>query len=113
MITTEFQWKVGGVLADADSVTLSDPGATYGIKRMDNSDIIAAAGTAMTHVSLGVYRHTFAPPLPGLTYSRWVKAIYQGVPYYFELEFTDSSSAAWYYSNRAGVLTLMDPDTLR
>lgn len=77
VITETF--KVNGVLADMDSVLLSDPGGTYGVRRNDTGAAVVADATAMTKVSTGVYRYTFAEPAFGLTYTYWVEYSFAGL----------------------------------
>jgi hypothetical protein len=103
-VTFESQWIVDGVLTDADvAIVLSDSGATYGAKRTDTGAIIAAAGTAMTRASTGVYRYTFLPPVQGLTYDWWAKVVYLGVTYYFQRTFYDLTDATRYSMNLAAL----------
>jgi hypothetical protein len=76
--TINFTFTVGGVPTDATSVVLRDAGATFGVRRTDTLAAVVAAGTAMTHVSTGVYAYTFADPEPNLAYHYWVEAVHGG-----------------------------------
>lgn len=77
-------WRVDGVLTDVTSAVLSDPAGAYGVKRDDTSAAVVADGTAMTHVSAGVYEYTFTEPAAGLAYTAYVEIVYDGQTYWLE-----------------------------
>lgn len=93
-LTIQEKFTIDGVLTDVTSVVLSDPTATYGVKRNDTSAVVVADGTAMTKVSTGVYRHTFAEPEIGLTYTYWVEWLYGGETYRDEHTVAGTSASA-------------------
>lgn len=93
-LTIQEKFTIDGVLTDVTSVVLSDPTATYGVKRNDTSAVVVADGTAMTKVSTGVYRHTFAEPAVGLTYTYWVEWVYGGETYRDEHTVTGTAASA-------------------
>lgn len=76
--TIRFTLKLGGVLTDATSVVLRDPTAAFGMRRTDTQAVIAAAGTALSRVSTGLYQYTFAEPAAGLVYQYFVEWLYAG-----------------------------------
>ena len=101
-ITREFY--VSGVLTAPTSITLQDPTATFGVKRLDNDAVVVASGTAMTLVSTGVYTHTFDDPAYDLSYEYWVTIVYDGLTYEFEGSATgdtDPGNAATTYATIA------------
>ena len=93
-ITIQEKFTIDGVLTDVTSVLLSDPTAVYGVKRNDTSAVVVADGTAMIKVSRGVYRHTFAEPAVGLTYTYWVEWVYGGETYRDEHTVTGTAASA-------------------
>jgi len=93
-LTIQEKFTIDGSLTDVTSVLLSDPTATYGVKRNDTGAVVVADGTAMTKVSTGVYRHTFAEPAVGLTYTYWVEWVYGGETYRDEHSITGTSASA-------------------
>ena len=93
-LTIQEKFTIDGSLTDVTSVVLSDPTATYGVKRNDTSAVVVADGTAMTKVSTGVYRHTFAEPAAGLTYTYWVEWVYGGETYRDEHTITGATASA-------------------
>ncbi len=78
------RFKVDGVLTDMTSVKLSSEDGTYGVKRNDTGAVVVADGTAMTHVSTGIYDYTFTDPADDLTYTYSVEWVYGGETYWFE-----------------------------
>ena len=80
----ELRWKVGGVLADATAVRLSDPTGTFGVRRTDTLATVVADATAMTRVSTGVYVHEFDEPATGLSYNWWAEVEHAGLTHHFE-----------------------------
>jgi len=91
-ITLHRTWKVEGVLTDATSVTLQDPTNTYGVKRNDTNAAVLSAGTVMTHTATGTYDKSFDEPAAGLTYTAYIKVVYDGETYYFEVDVTGTTS---------------------
>lgn len=77
---------ISGVAADADSVTFSDPTATFGLIRKDNSQVIIAAGVALTRLATGVYNYAFTDPAPGLFYRYYLKVVNGASNVYVERE---------------------------
>jgi hypothetical protein len=57
MATIKIIWKVEGVPTDADSVKLSAPDGSFGVRRVDTEAIVVADGTDMTRLSAGTYTH--------------------------------------------------------
>lgn len=82
--TINFKFKINGVLTDATTVKLSDPTATFGVKRTDTDATVVADDTTMTHDGTGLYSHTFTDPAAELTYNYFVEVVYAGATYYFE-----------------------------
>jgi len=93
-ITIQEKFTIDGVLTDVTSVVLSDPTATYGVKRNDTGAVVVADGVAMTRASTGVYRHTFAEPEQYLTYTYWVEWVYAGQTYRDEHTVTGTVASA-------------------
>lgn len=77
MITTlRKRHEVNGNLTDYQLLQLSDPTATYGLRRQSNSEIIIAAETNFVRDSLGLY-HLVTPDLiTGETYEGYIKRQY-------------------------------------
>lgn len=65
-------------LVDPDSITLTAPNGTFGVRRQDTGEVVAAAGTPMEKDSLGVYTYTFTDPAPRLSYEYYVRWEYGG-----------------------------------
>ena len=78
-------WEVDGVLTDPDSVKLSDPTGTYGIKRDDTDEVVVADGTDMDNPSTGVYQYSFEDEA-GVTYTAYIEVTDGGAVYYFEVD---------------------------
>lgn len=76
-----YHW-VDGVLTDATTATLTDSGATYGVKRTDTDAVVVAAGTAMTKIATGTYEHSFTDPASGLSYQASIAMVYGGATRY-------------------------------
>lgn len=92
-ITIQEKFTIDGALTDVTSVVLSDPTAAFGVKRDDTDAVVVADGVAMTKVSTGVYRYTFAEPDPYLTYTYWVEWVYAGETYRDEHTVTGTVAA--------------------
>jgi hypothetical protein len=78
-------WKVEDVLTNATSVKLSDPTATFGVKRNDTDAVVVADDTAMANVSTGVYEYSFED-IVGVSYTAYVEVVYAGATYHFEVD---------------------------
>lgn len=57
MATIDYIYEVEGVPTDVDSIKLSDPNGTYGVRRVDTSAVVVADGTNMTRTSAGTYTY--------------------------------------------------------
>ncbi len=66
---------VDRVPADPTSITLADPTNTFGVQRMDTSEIIVQAGTAMHKRATGSYYYNIDDAVPGVTYRFWTKIV--------------------------------------
>ena len=84
MPTINIEHEVDGVLTTPTSIVLADRAGTYGVKRNDTAATVVNAGTAMTAQSTGVYYHTFADPANDLTYTYWIKIVYDGTTTFSE-----------------------------
>lgn len=97
IITINRTYEKDGVLTDPDSVKLSDPTGTWGVKRNDTNDAVVADGEEFTKVSTGVYRHTFIEPGTDLTYTIYEEVIAQSgdeADYFQEIRAGIASAAA-------------------
>jgi hypothetical protein len=75
-------------------VKLSDPTATYGVKRMDTGTVVVDDDTAMTQVSTGVYEYEFTDPAYDLIYDYCVEYVHQGESLWDQDTLTGPTSAA-------------------
>jgi hypothetical protein len=82
--TLSFVLDLGAGPVDADAAVLSDPAGSYGVRRADNSAVVVAGDTAMTHTGTGTYNYTFADPAIGLVYEYVVKATIGAATHWFE-----------------------------
>lgn len=82
--TISQEFRVGGVLTNADSVRLSDPTDTYGVQRNDTGAVVVDNNTAMTNPSTGVYEYTFTA-LTNVAYTAWVEFSYGGDTIFYEV----------------------------
>lgn len=80
----QFRLKIENVLTDATSVVFRDPTDTFGIRRVDTLETVAAAGTALDHDATGEYSYTFADPEPGVIYNYWIEWVYNGITYRYQ-----------------------------
>lgn len=78
-------WRVEGVLTDVTTAKLSDPTATYGIKRNDTDAVVVADGTNMTHSATGVYEYSFED-IQDIAYTAYVEFVYAGSTFHFEVD---------------------------
>lgn len=83
--TISQQFKVGGVLVNADTAVLSDPTNTFGIKRNDTSAVVVANNTALTNPSTGVYTYTFTVVV-GVSYTAYMEFVRDGHTAYVEID---------------------------
>jgi hypothetical protein len=75
-----FTHSVDGVPTTADSVLLSDPTGTYGMRRSDTAALIVADDTALVEGDTGEYSYEVDDELleDALTYDFWVEFTYDG-----------------------------------
>ena len=64
-----------GVLANPESIVLSDSTGAYGVKRTDTNGVVVNDGTAMTTTATGKHEYTFNEPTPGLSYAYSVEIV--------------------------------------
>lgn len=76
-------FDVDGVLTDYDTLVLSDPTGTFGVKRVDTGEIIVAADTVIPHQTdddgndvVGKYAYVVEGLVPGVEYLAYVKWTY-------------------------------------
>jgi hypothetical protein len=81
--TISFVARINGALVDVDAITFDDQNEDFGVRRLDNLDVVVAAETAIPRLSLGTYEYEFTDPEPGLTYEYTVKVVYNSTTYYF------------------------------
>jgi hypothetical protein len=70
-----------GVTEADEDPTLSNPHATYGVKRLDTNETVVAAAEAFDEDG-GLYSVEFNEPVADLTYRYYIKAIVDEVTYY-------------------------------
>lgn len=99
-VVKAWNW-IDQVLTDATSVTLTDAGGTYGVKRLDTGATVVAAGTAMTKISTGYYEKSFTDPAAGLSYQASVAFLNAGATYY--------EVKTWTAPTDLRALTTLDP----
>ena len=78
-------FKVGGVLTNATSAKLSDPTATFGVKRNDTDAVVVADNTAMTNPSTGLYTYTFTA-IVNVAYTAYIEFLYDGDTIFVEFD---------------------------
>jgi len=94
-VTLTYSHRYKGLLADVDSLVLSNPSGDYGVRTADGALVVAAA-TELVRSSQGVYSYTFTAPSPGLSYVwgvQYVRGDTDPSPYYEEYQFTDPTPA--------------------
>lgn len=106
--TINFEFRVDSTLTDPTSVTLADPADTFGVKRNDTDAVVVADDTAMTKQSTGIYQHSFTEPALGLTYTAYIKVVYDGATYSFERQLTGSPSPSGGITLKEAEDTLLD-----
>ena len=84
--------KSGGVLVDPTTVLLSDPDATYGLRRTDTDAVVVSDGTAFTKISTGLYSFTFTDPAPDLTYEYYLEYVLNGETHHTQFTATGGTS---------------------
>lgn len=77
--TVQMRFDIAGVLTDVTSAVLRDATNTFGVRRTDTNAVIVASGTAMTHLSTGLYAYTFTEPIAGLDYEYVIELVYLGI----------------------------------
>lgn len=77
--TVQLRFDIAGTLTDVTSAVLRDATNTFGVRRTDTNVVIVASGTAMTHLSTGLYAYTFTEPEAGLNYEYVIEFIYLGI----------------------------------
>lgn len=112
--TLSFVARINGALVDVDAITLADQTDDYGVRRLDNLDLVVAKDTVIPRISLGNYAYSFTDPEPGLTYEYTVKVVYSNTTYYFNrrtssADVTNTISIPTYshYSSQAEVYRLL------
>lgn len=95
MATIRFTTEIEGVAADVDSVVLSDPTGTYGVKRNDTGAAVVPDGTAMTRTGAGAYTYDFDGAEEGVEYTFYVEWSYAGAVHYVENIVVSGRPAGW------------------
>jgi hypothetical protein len=104
MLTWRIRTKVGGALTDADALP------TITITLVANGNIMYLDQT-MSRDSLGTYSWVQPSSSPGIAYHGTWTASIAGVPVTDSYDQTEPSDA-WYYSDRAGVASILDAATI-
>lgn len=73
--------RVNGVPTDASAVVLRDATNTYGVRRRDTLEVIAAPGTVMPKVGTGVYEYIITNAESGVPYDYVVEVTLNGAVY--------------------------------
>ena len=81
--TLTFYSRINGELVDLDSLYLADESGDFGVRRVDNLDVVVPFNTTVSRLSLGHYAYTFTDPEPGLTYEYTLKIDYNGTVFYY------------------------------
>jgi hypothetical protein len=76
MSKLEYTHLDGGVPTDAESVVFGDATDKYGIKRVDNDDIVVSDGYVLVRVGVGQYEYEFEDPELDLTYDYSINVEY-------------------------------------
>jgi hypothetical protein len=105
MLTWRIRTKVGGAFTDADALP------TITITLVANGNIMYLDQT-MSRDSLGTYSWVQPSSSPGIAYHGTWTASIAGVPVTDSYDQTEPGDA-WYYSNRAGIASVLDADTIR
>lgn len=105
--------KIAGVLTDFDSIpVLRDPTLAYGLKRVDTSEVIVAAGTAFTHDGTGLYHYDADGLVEGVDYLAYIERVYAGETKRDAYPFTAGESLTDTYSTRADIEDLYGVDNV-
>lgn len=96
-------WLVEGVLTNVTTAKLSDPTATYGVKRNDTSAVVVADGTAMTNSSTGVYEYSFTD-IQDIAYTASVEFVYDGNTFHFEVDLAARAETGVMVASYSGLL---------
>jgi hypothetical protein len=113
MATITFKvWDGDGNLADATSVVLSDKDGIYGIKRTVLGTVVVAANTAFTRTAIGTYQYTFTPPQTLVSYTGWVKVVYQRRTNYYEIVYVPPAEVEQVVNSPSSILATYLIDTL-
>jgi phage gp36-like protein len=92
----ELRHTVANVLTDATSVKFSDPNGTFGVKRVDNDQIVIADDSDMPKVATGTYQYILDAAvhdiqlvgmIAGVTYSYWLEWVFNGITKWQNNEF--------------------------
>jgi hypothetical protein len=75
MLKIETRYGPSGALADAASVTLTDPTGAFGVRRTDTQAVVVAANTVMPRVSPGKYEYGVVGTNSSVNYEWWAKII--------------------------------------
>ena len=80
VLREEFTNQLTGAYININYAILEDPSGTFGIKRDDTDEVVITSGTPMVKLSDGFYEFEFDEPIgeDGLTYTYWIKWVYQG-----------------------------------
>ncbi len=105
-------------LIDVTSVEMSNEAATIGLKRDDTDEVLIAAGTPIPSTGdPGIYQISFDEPASNLTYTYWLKWVFDGATYYREVTVDGSTvpadSVSWYYADQQSVEDLIGFANLR
>ena len=75
-MSLRIEWRIysnsGDPIAPA-SVTLSNPGATFGVRRLDTLDSVVAVGTPLVDGGGGIWYYEFEEPEPRLEYEYYLR----------------------------------------
>lgn len=106
--TLRFRFWDASQLTDAESVVLSDPDGTYGLRREDTGQVIIPAGTPMQRGGAGVYSLAYDRSANS-PYAWFVAVRYKGLTQHFQFRFTSPPGPA-----DAGLatedVTVVEPD---
>ncbi len=68
---------VDGIPTEAESALLSDPTGTFGIRRVDNDEVVVADGAVLSLVG-ETYQYDFDDAEDGVEYEAWFELAYDG-----------------------------------
>jgi len=81
--TLTFYARINGELVDLDSLHLADESGDFGVRRVDNLDVVVPFNTVVPRVALGIYTYVFTDPEPDLSYDYTLKMVYNGTTFYY------------------------------